>query len=746
MPGIAGRKKMEEAVLQNEEKFRFLFEKSAEPILLLHNGRFIDCNEAAVRLAQCSSREGLIGLTPLDLSPEKQPDGRLSSEKARDVHKTTLRQGTNRFEWMNRTAKGEEFWIEVSHTVIPIQGKDIICMTWRDIRTRKRAEGALQQAEAKYRTIFENASMGIYQTTLRGRIISANPALARILGYNSPQELMEFIADIGTEVYADPRSRVRIAELCMKYGVVEGFETQFRKKDKSLAWLSVNARAIKDAEGNIMYFEGTMEDVTARKRAEEELATAHQRLFDIIEFLPDATFVIDDDRKVVAWNLACEKMTGVRKEEIIGKGDYTYAIPFYGKRRPQLIDYVTMDCDSDELQQTYMAIRQEGRLLHGETFVPMLYNGKGAFLSGNASPLFDRAGKVTGAIESLRDITEFKHLETQLRQSQKMQAVGTLAGGIAHDFNNILTALVGYASLLKMKMGNGVLCAYVDQILSASQKATDLVQSLLAFSRQQAISLKPVSIQGLIRGTEKLLRRLVTEDIDIRTLFVAEDITVMADTSQIDQILFNLTTNARDAMPQGGILAIETKTVDLDDKFQRCHGYGKVGRYALLSVSDTGVGMDKATQERIFDPFFTTKETGKGTGLGLSTVYGIVKQHDGFITVYSEPNTGTTFHICLPAADQSDKKGVQSVLTSAKGGAETIVVAEDNEEVRGLMREVLVDCGYTVIEATDGANAVELFRKAEKVDLLIFDSVMPKMNGLEAFNEIHKVRPDINPT
>jgi PAS domain S-box-containing protein len=362
--------------------------------------------------------------------------------------------------------------------------------------------------------------------------------------------------------------------------------------------------------------------------------------------------------------------------------------------------------------------------------------------------VWGRDGKFLYCLTMIEDITQRKlseeeraRLESQLFQSQKMEAIGTLAGGIAHDFNNILTALVGYAALLRMKVNDKTLHAYVDQILSASQKATDLIQSLLAFSRQQAASLKPISLNSLLKGTEKLLKRLVTEDIAIKTQLATEDIIIMADATQLDQILFNLTTNARDAMPQGGILTLETRRVTLDNEFKRFHGYGGPGQYALLSVSDTGMGMDNITQERIFEPFFTTKEVGKGTGLGLSTIYGIVQQHNGYITVKSKPKKGTTFDIYLPVTNEVSV-GETSVLTRMEGGNETILIAEDNDVVRDLMRDILIEYGYRVIEAADGVEAVKQFKNADTIDLLVFDSVMPKKNGREAYDEIHKIKPD----
>jgi signal transduction histidine kinase/CheY-like chemotaxis protein len=364
-------------------------------------------------------------------------------------------------------------------------------------------------------------------------------------------------------------------------------------------------------------------------------------------------------------------------------------------------------------------------------------------IEASGVPMFDDTGKLLGYRGIDRNITERKQLESRFRQSQKMEAIGTLAGGIAHDFNNILMALIGYATILKMKTGDGELQAYVDQILNASQKATELVQNLLAFSRQQAINLRPVGINGIINGTQKLLQRLVTEDIAIKTILAPDDITVMADQSQVDQILFNLATNARDAMPNGGTLTIATKAAKLDEEFHRFHGYGKPGRYAFLSVSDTGMGMDEATRERVFDPFFTTKEVGKGTGLGLATVYGIVKRHNGYITVYSEPNIGTTFHIYLPAVDQGGKPEETAPAPLVKGGTETVLVAEDNSAVRDLITNILRGYGYVTVEAENGAEAVAQFRATPGISLLILDSVMPKMNGREVYDAVQRIKPDI---
>jgi signal transduction histidine kinase len=341
------------------------------------------------------------------------------------------------------------------------------------------------------------------------------------------------------------------------------------------------------------------------------------------------------------------------------------------------------------------------------------------------------------------DMTELKRLEDRLRQSQKMEAIGNLAGGVAHDFNNILTTIMGYASLVQQEVGDNARArSHVEQILSASQKAANLTQSLLAFSRHRTVSLRPLNLNESLRSAEKLLKRLLTEDIDFRLTLTDRDTTILADATEIDQILFNLVSNARDAMAQGGRLTIETGIFEVDSQFVKSHGFGQPGRYVSLAVSDTGMGMDEATQERMFDPFFTTKEIGKGTGLGLATVYGIVSQHNGYITVYSEPGRGATFRIFFPLAQPAAKEEEPAVI-DVKGGSETILIAEDNESVMNLIKEILRRYGYHTLEARDGEKAVEVFRENGGIDLVILDSVMPGKNGREACEDIKRIDPGI---
>jgi PAS domain S-box-containing protein len=359
----------------------------------------------------------------------------------------------------------------------------------------------------------------------------------------------------------------------------------------------------------------------------------------------------------------------------------------------------------------------------------------------------DEKGAVVAYRGMIRDVTEHKKLEQQLLHAQKMEAVGQLAGGVAHDFNNILTVTIGCGNLLKMKMEeDDPLRTYVDQILTSSERAASLTQSLLAFSRKQILNPQPVKLNKIIKSVEKLLLRVIGEDIHIqlKTMVTDKDLTVMADSGQIEQVLMNLATNARDAMPKGGLLIIETELVKLSNEYIKTHVYGKPGIYALVSVTDTGLGMDEKTKGKIFEPFFTTKEVGKGTGLGLATVYGIIKQHSGYIDVYSELGKGTTFKIYLPVIKSEAEETKPEVIAPLKNGTETVLVAEDETEVRRLIKSMLEEFGYKIIEAVDGEDAIDKFMEnKDRIQLLILDVIMPRRNGKEAYEEIKKVRPDI---
>jgi len=361
-------------------------------------------------------------------------------------------------------------------------------------------------------------------------------------------------------------------------------------------------------------------------------------------------------------------------------------------------------------------------------------------------PIKDVSGEVTSVIEVVTDITEKRKLEAQYLQAQKMESIGTFAGGVAHDFNNILSAIINYGYVILMKMAeDDPQRPNIEAILESSDRAAHLTRDLLLFSRKQTSERRAVDLNDIVRKIEKFLRRVIGEDIECRTVLQAGAIPVSADSHQIEQVLMNFATNARDAMPQGGIFSVATEQVTLHEDFTAAHGYGRPGPYAVMTVSDTGAGMDEETRKHVFDPFFTTKEVGKGTGLGLAVVYGIIKQHEGFINVYSEPGKGTTFRIYLPVIQAEVLK--EAVVQEEKApprGTETILVAEDDRILMKITRAVLSDFGYTVIEAVDGEEAVQKFREnRDKIRLLLLDLIMPKKNGRETYEEIRKITPEI---
>ncbi|MCX5805834.1 MAG: PAS domain S-box protein [Proteobacteria bacterium] len=597
----------------------------------------------------------------------------------------------------------------------------------QDITERKRTEEALKASEEKYRKIFEGATEGICQTTPEGRCLSMNPAFAKMFGFASPEEMIDSVSNMGQHLYVNPEDREKMVRMLIEHDKVKGYEVEVYRKDRSRFWISINIHTVRDTAGNILYFEGTNTDITTRKKAEEAIANEREKLKTLSDNAPFGMVLINKDGRFTYINTKFTDLFGFDPSDIPdGRTWFRMAYPDIEYRHTVISTWVEDLGDArpgERKPRVFTITCKDGTQKIANLITSILVSGDYLMIC--------------------EDITEKRNLESQLRQAQKMESLGTLAGGIARDFNNILTALMGYAALIQIKMEkSNPLKTYADQIISASKKAADLTHSLLAFSRQQPTNLVPLDINSTIKTTKKLLKRLLTEDIELHTSLTNDDTTVMADKSQIDQILFNLVTNARDAMPKGGTIAIETFIADIDNRFIRFHGIREPGRYVLINVSDTGIGMDEVTREKIFDPFFTTKEVGKGTGLGLATVYGIVKQHNGYITLESTPNMGTTFHIYIPVvmkkADPEEGK-----TTAITMGDETVLIVEDNKEARCFIREALQYSGYKTIEAVDGEDGIYKFKQNLNVDLVILDLVMPKKNGREAYEEIHKINPHI---
>jgi PAS domain S-box-containing protein len=472
----------------------------------------------------------------------------------------------------------------------------------------------------------------------------------------------------------------------------------------------------------------SMENEKKRKKAEKALQKIQHEQRAILDNIPDIAWLKDEESRFIAVNEPFGKACGVKPEDLVGRTD--------------------LDIWPRELAERYRSddkeVMQSGRRKQVEE--PLVdKEGKTTWIETIKTPIYNEKGEVIGTAGIARDITERKKLEAQLLHAQKMEAVGQLTGGIAHDFNNILQAIMSIGGLLQFKTKEGdPLRECVNDLFAVAERATNLTKSLLAFSRKQIISLMPVNLNDIIKNAEKILSRVMGEDIELKINLSDKDLPLMADLGQIEQVLMNLTTNARDAMPAGGILTIETELVGMDDEYIKMHGYGKPGKYALISVSDTGAGMDEKTREKIFEPFFTTKEIGKGTGLGLSIVYGIVKQHGGYINVYSELGKGTTFKIYLPLIESVAEQIKPSVAVAVTGGSETVLLAEDDASVRRLTKAALEEFGYKIIEAEDGEDAINKFMEnKDRIQLFLLDAVMPKKSGKAAYEEIKKIKPDI---
>ncbi|HEX2768010.1 MAG TPA: response regulator [Geobacteraceae bacterium] len=467
-----------------------------------------------------------------------------------------------------------------------------------------------------------------------------------------------------------------------------------------------------------------------RKHAQEELQEVTQRLRLATAAGQLGIWDLDIVNDALVWNDRMFELYGVSQDAFQG------CLRAWETR---------LHPDDRDMAKEAMHAALSGEKKYDLEFRAVHPDGTVKFIKSNALVIRDEEGKPIRMTGMNQDITERRHLEEQLRQAQKMEAIGQLSGGVAHDFNNILTAIYGYCSVLQMKMGeDSPFRSEIDQIYAAAEKAANLTRSLLAFSRKQIMSPKTVNLNDIVMNVGKLLTRIIGEDIELKTIFTVNTLRIFADSGQIEQVLMNLASNARDAMPNCGLLTIETAAREIDESFIHAHGFGASGKYAVISVSDSGKGMDAETRKKIFEPFFTTKEVGKGTGLGLSIVYAVIKQHNGYINVYSEPDKGTTFKIHLPQVCEDIGTEELSTLNLPQMGTETVLVAEDDPAIRHLADLILRKFGYEVILAVDGADAIEIFKaNSEKVDIIIMDMIMPKKSGREAYEEIRKLRPGV---
>lgn len=715
---IGERKRMEETIRGSEERFRRLIENV--PAIAIQgyslDGATTYWNHASELLYGYTAEEA-VGRNLLDLIIPDEMKAEVGNS-IRQMLETDRPIPSS--EMSLKRKDGSRVSVFSNHALVHLPGspQELFCLDI-DLTERKRAEEQLLFSEFSV----EHSGITTMWLDKEGRVVRVNDAACRSLGYDRNELLSMTVRDFDPNFQS--LNKWHRGWEGMKKNRYTVIETLHQCKDGSIFPVAV-VTSFFDYTGE-EYLVSFAHDITSRKRTEEEILREREKLQILSDHAPFGMALIDDRGRFTYVNTQFSQLFGFDLTEI--PDGRTFCRNVYPNREYRQTVISTWIDDMKEAKAGEQKLR---------TFTVTSKDGTQKFVQFIFSLLASK-----GYLMTCEDITTMRELESQLRQAQKMEAVGTLAGGIAHDFNNILTALMGYASLIKMQMeASSPLQPYVNEVLSASQKAADLTRGLLTFSRQQTVSLIPLDINDAVKSTEKLLRRLLPEDIELSISFSSQDLIILADRSQIDQIVFNLTANARDAMPKGGTLRIETDSAMIDGGFIQVHGFGKPGHYAVITIADTGTGMDESTQEKIFDPFFTTKEVGKGTGLGLATVYGIVKQHNGYITLDSAPDQGATFRIYLPTI-QVKIEQEQNDLTSLSGGKETILIAEDNVEVMGFMRDALRGCGYNILEASDGDQAINLFKNRMDADLVILDSVMPKKNGREVYDEIRRMSPNI---
>jgi PAS domain S-box-containing protein len=597
---------------------------------------------------------------------------------------------------------------------------------------RQRNQEALRLSEQRYRELFENAQDMIFTMDPRGLLTSVNRSAERLLGYDRAEMIGHRVFEFLAIEYHDAAIEHYQAKLSGEQTVAI-HQAECICKDGSRLPIEVSTRLIFEGE-HFVGVQGIVRNLSARKKIEAALRQSEQRYRDLFENANDIIYTLDLEGYYTSVNQRAEELTGYTRTEIIGRHISEAIAPEYH----EYVDTPLHRKLTGEMENTVYELEvfcKDGRRLPLEVSTRLIYS----------------AGQPAGVQGIARDISERRYLEEQLRHSQKMEAIGRLAGAIAHDFNNLLTAILGYSQILKRRVGQQAqlprpqLLRDVGEIIKASERAAALTQQLLAFSRRQMAKLQVIELNEVVREVAPMLHRLISEDIQLVTELTSAPQRIRADRNQIEQVIVNLAINSRDAMPGGGQLLIATTENTIVEGQPNRHPHAKAGTYAVLLVQDNGIGMDRTTQSRIFEPFFTTKEVGRGTGLGLSTVYGIVRQSDGFIEVESEVGRGSTFRIHFPyASGQPVMTEKPSLTKSTANGSETILLAEDDEAVRNLLKQTLEMHGHKVLAAETGLVALhECHHYPGAIAALITDLVMPQMSGAELSRRVREVRPQI---
>jgi two-component system, cell cycle sensor histidine kinase and response regulator CckA len=714
----------DESLIRSEESYRKLVEESPDAILVHRQGTIIFANSACARLFGASSPNELLGRQHLD---SVCPDDR-------EVVKQRIQEFAHDLESVRRNEThflrldGKEIYADVAARSVIFKGHPAVQVMFRDISERIQAEKKLRRREADLAAAQRIAHLGSYEMELSNLDeFEKNPLRwsdenFRIFGYEPGQIDVSGATFLGA---LHPEDKIRIQE-GIKKGISEGesigLEYRIIRPGGAVRFIHSRTSVVRDEKTNrLVRLVGTAQDITERKKAEE-------RFYKAFNANPEPiTIATVSEGRYIDVNESFLRSTEYRREEVIGRTSLELTLWERLEDRAKFVEKLKTHGSVRDLEiifSTKSGVKRMGMI-----------SGENIEIDGQAC-----------VIAMIKDLTDQKALEKQLRQAQKMEAIGLLSGGIAHDFNNLLGVIIGYSEILEERLaGDDPLYKSVQEIKKAGQRAASLTRQLLAFSRQQVLEPKILYLNTVVSNLQKMLGRLIGENIELESSLEPGVGNIKADQGQIEQVILNLAVNARDAMPNGGRLTILTANVDLDEDYARQHPPQPPGPYVLLSVTDTGIGMDAATQAHIFEPFFTTKEQGKGTGLGLSTVYGVIRQSGGHIWVYSEPGLGTTFKIYLPRTDKAVlvEKPIVGLATSLRG-TETILLVEDEEPLRELTRSLLVDSGYTVLSAEQPADAIEIAREYRgPIHLLLTDIVMPGMSGLALGKKLAPARPNM---
>jgi two-component system, cell cycle sensor histidine kinase and response regulator CckA len=715
---VTEQKAMEEALRESEGSHRKLFDLAPVGIYQsLPDGRILKANARLAEMLGYDSPEELSGRNlARDIYVEPAERQRLIDSCGEPGIA-----GDVEVQWKRKN--GEPIWIQVtSHTVQDDSGRILRFEGFvRDISEHKTAEESLRL----HALVFENIHDAVVVTDVRGAIIGWNPAAEWTYGYKKEEVLGKWPAFLSPRPDSDALAR-EMFETALSKGRWSG-ETLFVRKDGFQGINECLVVPLRDQSGQVVGTLAANRDVSERKRMEKELHESEERYRSIVEASPLPMLVYDPASfSILSVNRAAVELYGYSRDEFLAM-----AVPQL--RPPEEAGQVAA-LHARALPERWHPGVVKHRRKDGTPIDVDIYSHE-VVLAGRSVRL-----------AVLQDVTEQRSLQEQLQLSQKMEAVGRLAGGVAHDFNNILTAILGYADIVLGQLPEGPgLREDILEIRKAGERAADLTRRLLAFSRKQILAPREINLNETVSGMGGMLRRVIGEDVRLVTALDPSLDIVRADPGQIEQVIMNLAVNARDAMPDGGDLRIETLNVAFDEDYSSSHfGLVPVGRYVLIAVSDTGVGMDAATQARIFEPFFTTKEKGKGTGLGLAMVYGIVKQSGGFIWVYSEPGLGTTFKVYLPRVESTDAPRAPAVQSVEQRGSETILLVEDDAGIRVLARRVLEQRGYRVAAAATPAAALGLPEATlSAVDLLLTDVVMPEISGRKLADTLQERHPRI---